>query len=119
MGAAGGAVGPVDLDHDLAVGVQEAGQAGTVGAGAFHAPCLDLAESAGPGEQGLVAVRGGRDAGGGHAPAELIACVGDVDVEVGSTPTVTGERSCAIVVIAVSFRDWWWMARAPAGRTAL
>ncbi len=86
MVAAGGAVRPVDLDHDLVVGVQKAGQAGAVGAGAFHAPRLDLAESAGPGEKGLIAVRGGWDAGGGHAPAELVVGMGDVDVEVRVDP---------------------------------
>ena len=38
--AAGLAVGSVDLDHDLAVGGQEAGQGGTVGAGAVHAQAM-------------------------------------------------------------------------------
>ncbi len=44
MAASGLAVGPVDLQDGLAVGDKEAGQGGTVGAGALHAPSVDLAE---------------------------------------------------------------------------
>jgi len=44
VAAPGLTVGPVDLQHDLAVGGKEAGQGGAVGAGALHAPGDGLAE---------------------------------------------------------------------------
>jgi hypothetical protein len=46
--AAGGPVGLVDLPHALAVGGQEAGQAGAVAAGALHSPGDGLAQALGP-----------------------------------------------------------------------
>jgi len=84
--AAGLAVGPVDLEHDLAVGDQEAGQGGAVAAGALHTPGVDLAEPPGPGEQVPVAGGGGRDADRGQAAAECVLGVGDVDVQMGVDP---------------------------------
>jgi len=96
-------VGPVDLHHDLAVGGKEAGQRGAVGPGAFHAPGDGLAEPAGPGEQVLVAGGGSGDLEGSHAAAELVGCVGDMDVQVVSTPTVSwGAVGCGMLVMAVS-----------------
>jgi hypothetical protein len=43
--AAGLAVGPVDLEHDLAMGDKQAGQGGAVAAGALHTPGVDLAQT--------------------------------------------------------------------------
>jgi hypothetical protein len=104
--AAGLAVGSVDLHHDLAVGGQEAGQGGAVGAGAFHAPGDGLAEPAGPGEQVLIAGGRGGDAAGADAAAELVVGVGDVAVQVGVDPTVIGWAAVAwaMLVMAVSSR---------------
>ena len=49
--AAGLAIGPVDLQHDLVVGGQEASQPSTVAAGAFHPERLDLTQTLGPVQQ--------------------------------------------------------------------
>jgi hypothetical protein len=120
--AAGLAVGPVDLHHDLAVGGQKAGQGGTVGAGAFHAPGVGLTEPAGPGEQVLIAGGRGGDAAGADATAELVVGVGDMAVQVGVDPH--GDRlGCSGLCHAGDGRllslAGQGMARAPAGRTAL
>jgi Winged helix-turn helix len=114
--AAGGPVGSVDLQHDLACLVQEAGQGGPVAAGALDAEGLDVAESLCPGKQVLVARRRGRDADGAKTSAELVFGVGDVDVAVGVDPTVTRVASaCAMVVMAISFSRVG-MDGTPAGR---
>jgi hypothetical protein len=84
--APGLAVGPVDLLDDLALGGKEAGQGGAGGAGALHAPGDDLAEPPRPDEQVVVAGGGGGDLHGVHAAAELVGCVGDVDLQVGVDP---------------------------------
>ena len=86
MPAAGRPVGPVDLEHDLALIAKEAGQGGAVAAGALHTPGVDLAEPPGLGEQVPVAGGGGRDADHGQAAAECVLGVGDVDVQVGIDP---------------------------------
>ena len=86
VAAPGLAVGPVDLQDGLAVGGEEAGQGGAVGAGALHAPGDGLAEPARPGEQVVVAGGGGGDLDGVDAAAELVVGVGDVDVQVGVDP---------------------------------
>jgi len=75
---------------------------------------------AGPGQQVLVAGGGGGSLEGGHAPAELVGCVGDMDVQVGVDPMVSwGAVGCGMLVMAVSSAWRGGMARAPAGRTAL
>jgi hypothetical protein len=55
LAASGAAVGPVDLHHLEAVGVDKASQASPVGAGAFHADTLHRSEVFGPGDQGNIA----------------------------------------------------------------
>jgi hypothetical protein len=84
--ASGLAVGPVDLQHRLVVGGEEAGQPGAVAAGAFHPPGDGRTEPPGPGQQLSVAGRGGRDLQGVQLAAELVGGVGDVDVQVGIDP---------------------------------
>jgi hypothetical protein len=102
--AAGGPVGAVDLQHDLACLVQEAGQGGPIAAGALDAEGLDVAESSRPGKQVLIARRRGRDADVAKTSAELVFGVGDVDVAVGVDPDRDTSRSaCAMVVMAISF----------------
>jgi hypothetical protein len=59
--AAGGPLGPVQLHHLLGVGVQEAGQAGTVAAGAFDRPHPLALMAASRLQQLLVAGRGRRN----------------------------------------------------------
>src|SRR4029453_11068188 len=70
--AAGCPVGPVDLQDPLAVGSQEADQAGAVAAGAFHPPHIDLAEPARPAQQLAVASPAGWGDGHATAAAELV-----------------------------------------------
>jgi hypothetical protein len=119
--AAGGPVGAVDLQHDLACLVQEAGQGGPVAAGALDAEGLDLAESLCPDKQVLVARRRGRDADGANAPAELVFGMGDVDVAVGVDP----DRDTGRLGVCdggdghLLLPGWGWTARRPGGRTPL
>jgi hypothetical protein len=84
--SAGRPVGAVDLEHDLAVGMQEAQQPRGVGAGAFDAEALDLAQPACPGEQLPVAAGGGGHRGGGEQAAELVDRGGDVQLAVAVDP---------------------------------
>jgi len=84
--APGGPVGAVDLDHDLPMAAQKAGQGGAEGAGALDAPGVGLAEALRPVQQLGVAGRRGGDAGGVQAPAEGVLGDGDVDVGVGIDP---------------------------------
>src|SRR5207249_3271813 len=117
---AGGAVGPVDLQHDLVVGGQEASQPSTVTAGAFHPECLDLAQALGPGQQrpiapGVVATRVAARWRPSWSKAQATCTSPWV-----STPMVTlGGSSCAMVVMAVSLLDKGRWLRRPSGRTAL
>jgi hypothetical protein len=119
LAASGLAVGSVDLDHDLTVDGQEAGQGGTVGAGALHPPGHGLSQLMGPTQQLLVAGRGGRDLEGGHRAAELVVGVGDMDLEVGVDPEgELGHRGVWMLVTAVSV-PWpggGWHARRPGGQ---
>jgi hypothetical protein len=121
--AAGGPVGPVDLQDDLAVGGEEAGQGGAVGAGAFHPPGVDdLAEPARPDEQVLIAGGSGGGAAGVDAAAQLVVGVGDVQVEVSVDPDgdrLDGNGVCHAGDGRLLSLAGQGMARAPAGRTAL
>ena len=83
VAAAGGAVGPVDLDHGDAAAAQVSGQGSAVGAGALHPGAVQHAEAAGPGQQLAVAGGGGREGGVGDLGAEGGDDRGDVDVLVG------------------------------------
>lgn len=67
--AAAGPLGPVDLDHPLALGAQEGGQSGAVAAGAFQRPdptagCPPRGDGQQPGMPGL----GGGDLQVGRTP---------------------------------------------------
>jgi hypothetical protein len=120
--AAGLAVAPVDLQDDLAVGGQEAGQGGAIGAGAFHPPDDGFAKPAGPGEQVLIAGGSGGNAAGVDAAAQLVVGVGDVQVEVGVDPDgdrLDGNGVCHAGDGRLLSLAGQGMARAPAGRTAL
>lgn len=77
------AVGAVDFDHADAVGVQVAGEAGAVGAGALDTHQVDLTEGSQPSEQPAVAGRCGLE--GLHAEQATAMVQGgrDVHVEVG------------------------------------
>jgi hypothetical protein len=57
--------GPVDFDDGQAVVAQEAQQAGTEVAGAFHADLVDGPERLQPGGQSGIAAGGGREGLGG------------------------------------------------------
>jgi hypothetical protein len=70
----------------LVVGGQEAGEGSAVAAGALHPPDDRLTELVGPGQQLLIAGRGGRDLEGGQRAAELVVGVGDVQLQVGVDP---------------------------------
>jgi hypothetical protein len=84
--APGLAVGTVDLDHDLAVTVQEARQPSPEAAGTFDPPALDLAQALGPAQQLGIAGRSGRDADGVQAPTKAVVGHRDVDLGVGIDP---------------------------------
>src|SRR4029453_14203653 len=121
LAAPGLTVGSVDLDHDLGVGGQEAGEGSPVAAGALHPPDDRLSQLVGPAQQLLVAGRGGGDLDGGHRAAELVVGVGDMEIQVGVDPD--GELGRVGVWDAghgcLGSLAGWGMARAPAGRTAL
>jgi hypothetical protein len=74
---------PVDLQHDLAVGGQEASQPGTVAAGAFHPEPLDLTQPLRPGQQLTIAPERGGHLQCGQVAAELVEGAGDMHLTVG------------------------------------
>ena len=90
------------LDHVVALGLQESGQAGPVAAGAFHREGHDgLTEAARPGQQfGVAGRRGGHPDRGGCSVADratrLVDRGGDVDVGVGvdADPHLSGGTGC-------------------------
>ena len=82
MIASGLAVGPVHLDYLDPPAAQEAGQAHSIGAGAFHADLGHLTEPLEPAQQGLVASSIGRKGLGSDQSAQWIECGSDVGIEV-------------------------------------
>jgi len=74
--AAGLAVGPVDLDHRHALGVQVAGQAGPVGASALDPDQDHRAEGTQPGQQGGIPGGGGGELLGAQHPPGAVECGG-------------------------------------------
>jgi hypothetical protein len=98
---------------------KETGQGGAVGAGALHAPGDGFAEPAGPGEQVLIAGGRGGDAAGADAAAELVAGMGDVNVEVGVDTDRDPGRGGACQADdgrLLSFAGQGWHARRPGGQ---
>jgi hypothetical protein len=84
--AAGLSVRAVDLDHDLAVAMQEARQPSPEAARTFDPPALDLAQALRPAKQLGIAGRSGRNADRVHAPPEAVFGDRDVDLGVGVDP---------------------------------
>jgi hypothetical protein len=91
LAPAGAAVGAVDLDHLEAVGAGEAGQAGPIGAGAFHAHALHRPEPFSPTDQGDIAAGRGRERLGVQQPPGLVDDRDHMSVQVGVDPD--GDRS--------------------------
>ena len=119
--AAGLAVGPVHLPHQLALGGQEPDQPSAVTPSPLHAPGLHLAQTLGPGQHRPIAPRRGRNPGRGQMAAELVQGAGDMKVAVGIDPDGDPARlgGCAMVVMAVSLPDKGRWLRRPSGRTTL
>jgi hypothetical protein len=80
---AGGAVGPVDLQDQLALGTEEARQAGPIAAAALHPERLHLAKLAGPLQHGTVAGGRGGKVRKGQASTQLVDGTGHMEVAVG------------------------------------
>nr|WP_237109613.1 hypothetical protein [Nonomuraea sp. MG754425] len=79
----GFAVGPVDFDHVDVLGLQQAGQAGSVDAGAFDPDPCQVPEGAHPGQQGGVSGWGGGELFGAQDPADQVDHCCGVGVLVG------------------------------------
>jgi hypothetical protein len=84
---ASGPLGPVDLDHPLTLGGQEAGQAGAVAAGALHRPAAAARCSLGDkAQQGLGAGLVAGELQLGDQPAVRVQDGGGVAVTVSVDP---------------------------------
>jgi hypothetical protein len=118
-GAARRPLGPPDLDHPLAAGLQEGGQPSAVAAGALHRPAapsrhLRLAER----KQALVAGEVGRRRGLRQRAADAIGGSGGQGVPVGVHPDHPSTVSASLDIMIVSLPTDAWSCR-PRHRAAL
>jgi hypothetical protein len=91
VAAAGLTVGSIDLDHRHSGTVEEPGEAGPVGTGAFHPDLRQRPERTQPSVQAGEAVGGRRERLHAEQPSIGVECGGDMDIEVGVDPT--GDRA--------------------------
>jgi hypothetical protein len=91
VAAAGLTVGSIDLDHRYPGTLEEPGEAGPVGAGAFHPDLRQRSERTEPRVQAREAVGGRRERLHAEHATIGVECGSDVDIEVGVDPT--GDRA--------------------------